>query len=316
MSNSPLVDVTIISPHKTSPRTHKIDTVTVHCVVGQASADSLGTWFQRSGLNASSNYGIGFDGQIGMYVEEKDASWCSSNSANDNRAITIEVASDNFHPYAVNPAVYEALIKLLADICKRNNIKKLLWKADKSLIGQIDKQNMTVHRWFANKACPGDYLYERHGDIANRVNALLGSPEATTPTEKPKEGVTVFYRVKVNGKQVGAFEREESAFAFANLKGGEVYSVSYGVEAPINKTPANAQPANPSINLIEVALGGEGQHVTALQTLLAWRGYNLGRADGIFGKNTLAAVKKFQLDKGITADGICGTETWLNLLKA
>lgn len=112
-----------------------------------------------------------------MYVEEKDRSWCSSNSANDNRAITIECASDTKHPYAINDKVYRSLIALCADICKRNGIKELKWKGDKALIGQVSKQNMTVHRWFANKACPGDYIYTRLGKIAAEVNEKLnGSP--------------------------------------------------------------------------------------------------------------------------------------------
>lgn len=174
MSNSTLVNYTKISPNRTSPRNHKIDTITIHCVVGQCTVEALGNLFASPSRQASSNYGIGYDGRIGMYVEEKDRSWCSSNRANDNRAITIEVASDTKHPYAINDKAYKALIDLLVDICKRNGIKKLLWKADKSLIGQVDKQNMTVHRWFAAKACPGDYLYSRHGQIADEVNKRLG----------------------------------------------------------------------------------------------------------------------------------------------
>ena len=192
-TNSPLVSYTKISPNKTSPRNHKIDTITIHCVVGQCSVETLGNIFAPTSRQASSNYGIGKDGRIGMYVEEKDRSWCSSNAANDHRAITIEVASDTEHPYAVNDKAYAALIDLLVDICQRNDIKELKWKADKSLISQVDKQNMTVHRWFANKACPGDYLYERHGAIAEAVNKRLGvttitpvQPEVTTP-EAPKE---------------------------------------------------------------------------------------------------------------------------------
>jgi hypothetical protein len=183
MSNSPLVNYTKISPNKTSPRNHTIDTVTIHCVVGQLSVEAIGKVFEPKSRKASSNYGIGPDGRIGMYVEEKDRSWCSSNSANDNRAITIEVASDTTHPYAVTDDAYKALIELLADICKRNNIKELKWKGDKSLIGQIDKQNMTVHRWFANKACPGDYLYNRHGQIAKEVNAKLNKASSTEATK-------------------------------------------------------------------------------------------------------------------------------------
>lgn len=174
MSNSSLVAFTKISPNKTSPRNHEIDTVTIHCVVGQVTAESLGDWFAKSSTQASSNYGVDKNGRIGMYVEEKDRSWCTSSSSNDHRAITIEVASDTKHPYAVTDAAYSGLIKLLVDICKRNpGIKNLRWEGDKSLIGQIKKQNMTVHCWFANKACPGDYLYSRHDDIVAKVNALL-----------------------------------------------------------------------------------------------------------------------------------------------
>lgn len=172
-TNSPLVSYTRISPNRTVNRNHAIDTITIHCVVGQCSVETLGEIFATASRKASCNYGIGMDGRIGMYCEEKDRSWCSSNAANDHRAITIEVASDTNHPYAVNAKAYAALIDLCTDICKRNGITKLLWKADKSLIGQTDKQNMTVHRWFANKSCPGDYLYNRHSDIAEQVNNRL-----------------------------------------------------------------------------------------------------------------------------------------------
>lgn len=189
MSNSPLVDYTCISPNRSSPRTHAIDTVTIHCVVGQCTVETLGNIFAAPSRQASSNYGVGKDGKIGLYVEEKDRSWCSggydangnpirvngiSGADNDQRAITIEVASDTTDPYAITDAAYEGLIRLLVDICKRNpGISRLRWQGDKSLVGQTDKQNMTVHRWFARKACPGDYLYNRHAAIAAEVNRRL-----------------------------------------------------------------------------------------------------------------------------------------------
>lgn len=181
MSNSSLVTYTRISPNKTSPRNHAIDTVSIHCVVGQFTADEIlnmtrfVTYDPQNG--ASCNYAVGCDGSIGLGVDEKDRSWCTSNKPNDHRAITIEVASDVEHPYKVTDAAYKSLINLLVDICKRNNISELKWRGDKTLIGKIDKQNMTVHRWFANKACPGDYLYYRHGQIANEVNARLKEDE-------------------------------------------------------------------------------------------------------------------------------------------
>lgn len=200
MSNSPLVSYTKISPNKTSPRNRKIDTITIHCVVGQLSVESLGNVFAPTARQASSNYGIGADGRIAMYVEEKDRSWCSSSSANDNRAITIECASDKTHPYAINDKVYKALIELLVDICKRNNIKELKWKADKSLIGQPDKQNLTVHRWFSNTLCPGDYIYNKLGQVASDTNKKLNG-ESSPPT-------SVLYRV-----QTGAFSNKANADA-------------------------------------------------------------------------------------------------------
>lgn len=173
MSNSKLVDIVKLSPNHYDGRTHKIDTITIHCMAGQLSAVTCGNVFAPVSRQASSNYGVGYDGKIGMYVEEKNAPWTTSSYSNDNRAITIEVASDTFAPYKVNAKAYKSLIKLLVDICKRNGIKELKWKADKSLIGQVDKQNMTAHRWFANTACPGDYLYNRFGDIAKKVNKQL-----------------------------------------------------------------------------------------------------------------------------------------------
>lgn len=203
MSNSPLVTYTKLSPNCTKPRNHAIDTITIHCFVGQVTAKSgcnasgFTTYDPDDG--ASCNYMVGHDGSIGLCVEEKDRSWCSSNRANDHRAITIEVASDTAHPYAVTDKAYAALLDLVTDICKRNGIKKLLWRGDKSLIGQVAKQNMTVHRWFANKACPGDYLYGRHAAIAKEVNRRLAGDPTGTPAQKPTNTSTSgwYYLVRV-----------------------------------------------------------------------------------------------------------------------
>ncbi|MDE5820163.1 MAG: N-acetylmuramoyl-L-alanine amidase [Lachnospiraceae bacterium] len=179
-SNSPLIKYTKISPNRTSPRNHNIDTITIHCMAGNLSVESCGNLFAQPGRQASSNYGIGSDGRIALYVEEKDRSWCSSNPTNDHRAVTIEVANDGGAPdWHVSDRAMTSLIELVADICKRNHIKELKWRADKSLVGQVDKQNMTVHRWFANKSCPGDYLYKKHGDIAKQVNQKLSGADRT-----------------------------------------------------------------------------------------------------------------------------------------
>ena len=195
-TNSSLVTYTNITKNKTINRNHAIDTITIHCIVGQWTAKQGCDYFATTNRKCSANYVVGKDGSIGLSVEEKDRSWCSSNATNDHRAITIEVASDTEEPYAVTDAAYNALIQLIADVCKRNNIKELKWKADQSLIGQVDKQNMTVHRWFKKTDCPGEYLYTRHGDIAKKVNVILTAK--FEPTREMKVGSTV--RLKKGAK--------------------------------------------------------------------------------------------------------------------
>lgn len=193
MSDSALATYKKISPNCTSPRTHKIDTITIHCTAGGDKTAkeilNLSHFVKYSRNNgASCNYAIGYDGSIGQGVLERDRSWCSSSYANDHRAVTIEVASGTKDPYKISTKAYNALIKLCVDICQRNGIKELKWKGDKSLIGKVDQQNITVHKWFANKACPGDYIYSRLGKIAEAVNKKLNAAtektEATSSTTK------------------------------------------------------------------------------------------------------------------------------------
>lgn len=209
-TNSSLVDYTRLSPNHSGQRNRAIDTVSIHCVVGQCSVETLGSIFAQSSKQASSNYGIGYDGKIGLYVEEKNRSWCTSSASNDNRAITIEVASDTYDPYAVNSKAYNALIELLVDICKRNGIKKLVWSTSKSdRVNHKNGCNMTVHRDYANKSCPGDYLYNRHGEIANAVNKKLGvstnssNTSSNTSASNSTSKVTIpnaIYKVRTSGK--------------------------------------------------------------------------------------------------------------------
>ena len=227
-TNSPMVVYTKLSPNNSGQRTHSIDRITPHCVVGQCTAEGLGDWFYPSSTQASSNYGIDKNGRVGMYVEEKNRSWCSSSNANDQRAVTIECASDTTEPYAMNATVYDTLIKLCTDICKRNGKKKLLWLADKdktlNYTPAADEMVLTVHRWFANKSCPGTWLYSRLGDLAAKVTAALADPapaKAETTTEKKK-----YYRV-----QIGAFTVKANADAMlkkAQAAGFKDAFIKYG----------------------------------------------------------------------------------------
>ena len=211
-TNSSLVSYTKLSPNHSGQRTHSIDRITPHCVVGQCSVETLGNIFLPASRQASSNYGIGVDGRVGMYVEEKNRSWCSSSNANDQRAITIECASDNTEPYAFKDVVYNRLVELCTDICKRNGKTKLLWLGDKTktlnYTPKSDEMVLTVHRWFANKSCPGNWMYARMGDLASKVTAALGGEEKPVEPAKPtgsiKAGdlVTITGRTYYNGKSI------------------------------------------------------------------------------------------------------------------
>lgn len=165
MGNSKLVDYIKLSPFCTKPRKAKIDTITIHHMAGNLSVEVCGNVFQTS--RASSNYGIGSDGRVGMYVEENNRSWCSSSAANDNRAVTIEVANDtvggNWH---VSDKALGKLIDLCVDICQRNGIDRLNYTGDKT-------GNLTMHKWFVATACPGPYLQSKFPYIAEEVNKRL-----------------------------------------------------------------------------------------------------------------------------------------------
>lgn len=224
MSNSSLVSYTKISPNKNSPRNHAIDRITPHCVVGQLSAESICGCFTSTSVKASCNYGIGTDGRISLCVEEKDRSWCSSSSANDNRAVTIECASDKTSPYAMTDAVYASLINLCVDICKRNGKSKLLWLGDKTKTLaynlKSDEMVLTVHRWFANKSCPGDWLYSRMGDLATKVTARLGG---NTTEEK---STFSSYKVKVTASVLNIRKGAGTNYALAGaIRNGGVYTI-------------------------------------------------------------------------------------------
>ena len=208
-TNSSMVSYTRLSPNHSGQRTHSIDRITPHCVVGQLSAESICGCFTSPSRQASCNYGIGTDGKVSLCVEEKNRSWCSSSNANDQRAVTIECASDKTEPYAMNSRVYDSLVKLCTDICRRNGKKKLLWLGDRNktlnYTPKPDEMVLTVHRWFANKSCPGNWLYSRLGDLSAKVTAALGGSSVSKPITDAKQ----LYRVRKtwadSKSQKGAF---------------------------------------------------------------------------------------------------------------
>ena len=249
-TNSSLVAYTKLSPNHSGQHTHSIDRITPHCVVGQLSAESICGCFTSTDRQASCNYGIGTDGRVSLCVEEKNRSWCSSSRENDQRAITIECASDKSEPYAMNSKVYDSLVKLCTDICQRNGKKKLIWLADKTktlnYTPQSDEMVLTVHRWFANKSCPGDWLYSRLGDLASKVTAAL---DGTSTTTTPSTGTEtkVLYRVRKTWadakSQKGAYKILANAqkcadanpgYSVFDSNGTLVYPVSYRVHTVVH----------------------------------------------------------------------------------
>lgn len=258
MSNSGLVVYTKLSPNHSGQRTHSIDRITPHCVVGQLSCESICGCFTSPDREASCNYGIGTDGRISLCVEEKNRSWCSSSNANDQRAVTIECSSDKTAPYAMTDAVYAALIDLCTDICKRNGKSKLLWFGDKNKTlayePKADEMIITVHRWFANKSCPGDWLYNRLGDLAAKVTSRLGGG-----SQQPSG---TLYRV-----QTGAYKQKANADAqLAKVKaaGFDTYMVQAGGYYKI-QVGAYSKKANADAMAAKLKAAGFDTYITTEQ---------------------------------------------------
>ena len=256
-TNSPLVAYTKLSPNHSGQRTHSIDRITPHCVVGQATAERICYCFISPDRQASCNYGIGTDGRVSLCVEEKNRSWCSSSRENDQRAITIECASDTSAPYAMNSKVYESLIKLCTDICQRNGKKKLLWFADKAktlnYAPKADEMVLTVHRWFANKSCPGDWMYARMGDLASKVTAALGGT-ATTQKQlyrvrktwsdsKSQKGA---YKILANAK---ACADKNPGYSVFDSDGNAVYTSGEGTPGITGDTSFKVRVSVPDLNI-------------------------------------------------------------------
>ena len=200
MSNSPLVVYSRPALYFSKGRTMSIDRITPHCLTSQATVEGIGEWLTDPNMEkpASCNYGIGRDGKIGLYVDEVNRSWCSSSRANDMRAVTIECASEPDGQCKMNDCVYSSLLNLCTDICERNGKKKLLWLETKEATNSYkpaeDEMIISVHRWYANKSCPGDWLFSRLKLLAYTVTKRL-SPKV--------------YKI-----QVGAFENKIYAFDY------------------------------------------------------------------------------------------------------
>lgn len=223
---SKLAKISIPSPNRYSPRAYELSRISIHCMAGNLTVKRCGELFANPDREASSNYGIGSNGDCACYVDEKDGSWCTSNRDNDMRAITIEVANDGDEKtgWHVSDKAMDTLIDLLVDICKRNNKDTLVWFGDKEKsLAYKPKKNellLTVHRWFANKACPGDYLYSKHPEIVGKVNRILGA-KSTQNKIKAKS-----YKVKITADTLNVRKGAGTKYAIATkVKKNEVYTI-------------------------------------------------------------------------------------------
>lgn len=200
MANSSLASYTRISPHNSGKRTAKITKITIHHMSGKMTAKQCADYFATTDREVSSNYTIGYDGSIAVSVNESDRAWTSSSRSNDQAAVTIEVsniANSGDPEWKISDKAMSALIKLCADICKRNGIKKLYYDG-------TTNATLTRHCMFTATDCPGPYIKAKTGYICDEVNKLIN---AATPA-KPATTTKTIYRV-----QVGAYSVKKNAEA-------------------------------------------------------------------------------------------------------
>ena len=322
MSYSSLVEYVKISPNKTSPRDHAIDTITIHCMAGNLSIETCANVFAPTERQASSNYGVDSNGRIGCYVDENDRSWCSSNKANDMRAITIEVANDGGADtgWHVSGVAMSSLIKLVADVCKRNNIPKLVWSDSKDdRINHSNGCNMTVHKDFKNKDCPGAYLMSQMPYIASEVNKLLGasggsSVSGVVPSNPaPVKSLDEVAKEVINGKWGNGSERKERleasgyVYSAVQAKVNELLgSSSKPAPAPAPKPAPAPQPApapKPSKSITEVAkavMRGDYGNGEDRKNRLQSEGYNYSEVQAevnrLCGKGSVSSTPSKSID--------------------
>ena len=305
MSNSKYVTYTKLSPN-CSTRTAPISKITIHhMAVVNGTLSGMGDWFSRTSTQASSNYGIDSKGNVALYVDESKRSWCSSNSANDNVAVTIEVANSKGSPnWEVSDAAYARLIDLCVDICQRNGIKELVYTGDKN-------GNLTRHDMFYAKICPGPYLGSKFPAIAAEVNARLND-EDYVPAPAPEPVKDDSLRVGSQGQEVKNLQNNLNGL---NYNCGTADS-DFG-----SKTKSAVIAFQKAYNLTQdgvvgpITLAKIDEVVKGLQKKLNELGYNCGSVDGIYGNATKSAVTKFQQANKLYVDGIAGAKTMAALNK-
>ena len=231
MSNSSLVNMTMLSPNHSGHRNQAITKIAIHHTAGAISAATIGQIFKPTSRQASCNYGIGNDNKVVLCVDESNRSWCTSSSWCDIRAVTIEVAnSSNGGNWPVSDRVLATLIDLVTDICRRNGIKNCTYTGGKD--GVLQK-----HEWYANTNCPGPYLGSKFSYIASEVNKRLAGGSSSS-----NAGTSSLYRVRKSWgdvkSQKGAFRNLDNAKRCANSNPGySVYDANGRSVYPVASAP-------------------------------------------------------------------------------
>lgn len=270
-TNSPLVSYTKISPNRNSPRNNTIQAIVVHHMAGVMTLEQFGNLVANPAREMSANYAIDSQGRIGLFCEEKDRSWCSSSAKVDNRAITIEVSNDVYgEPWSISEAAYASLIKLCADICKRNGIKKLEY------LGNLNG-TLLRHCDIVPTQCPATWIKNHTKELCDKVNALINEPVGLY-TKTLTTGTPIYAEI---GKP--ATGKITVATKYTIVEEKVVDYVKYGkLKSGVGWVELEKLKRTFSIN--------SAQDVKDLQTALNAHGFNCGAADGIIGANTQNAM--------------------------
>jgi len=275
-TNSSLVSYTQISPNRNSPRNQAITSIVIHHMAGILSVEQFGALVANPARQMSANYAIGSDGRIGLFCPESDRSWCSSSGAVDHHSITIEVSNDMYgEPWSISTKVYQSLIKLCVDICKRNGIKKLEYKGDLS-------GTLLRHCDVIPTKCPGTWIKNHTQEICDKVNAQLNTkPEPKVLYTKTLVSGTPIYKESSLGK--GAIATITTTTKYSIIEEKTVGYVKYGkLKSGAGWVEVEQFKRKFDIN--------NSSDVKDLQNALNNHGFNCGAADGIIGKNTTNAM--------------------------